>query len=107
MKEGVKGSAIKNNHQDSYFDSAKDWKLQVDLDRQVKVPLSVMRTNLRPDILMTSEKTKRLGIIELTVPGEERIEVLGELKRNKYQGIVEEGKAKRVESESLGSRSRM
>ena len=94
VKEGVKGSAIKNNHQDSYFDSAKDWKLQVDLDRQVKVPLSVMRTNLRPDILMTSEKTKRLGIIELTVPGEERIEVSGELKRNKYQEIVEEGKAK-------------
>ena len=34
--------------------------------------------------------TKKVGIVELTVPGEERIGVSGELKRAKYAGLQEE-----------------
>ena len=51
-------------------------------------------TNLRPDITITSEETKQLILIELTVPTEERIEISGELKKNKYTPILEEGKQK-------------
>ena len=39
-----------------------------------------------------SEGTKRIGLIELTVPSKERIEVSGELKRAKYAPLQEEGK---------------
>ena len=41
---------------------------------------------------MVSKKTKQLGIVELTVPNEDRVEVSGELKRLKYEPIVQEGR---------------
>lgn len=40
---------------------------------------------------MVSKKTKQPGIVELTVPKEDRVEVSGELKRLKYEPIVQEG----------------
>ena len=49
-------------------------------------------THLRPDMLLISRGTRRMGIIELTVPSEERIEVSSELKKNKYEGLKTEGK---------------
>ena len=38
---------------------------------------------LKPDITIVSTKTKQMSIVELTVPMEERIEISGELLRNK------------------------
>ena len=58
----------------------------------MKIPIAVSATILRPDITIVSEKTKQMGIVELTVPSEERIEISGELKRNKYEKIVNEGR---------------
>ena len=78
-------------HQESYFSSAKDWKMSVDLKGGLKIPVGVCSTNLRPDIILVSSKTKQMGIVELTVPIEDRIEISGELKRNKYEKIVTEG----------------
>ena len=75
-----------------HLDSASDWRLLVDLDGRLKVPEEVAVTNMRPDILLISDMTKKVGIVELTVPGEERIEVSGELKRAKYAGLQEEGR---------------
>ena len=75
-----------------YLDSASDWRLIVDLDGRLKVPEEVAVTDMRPDMLLISEETKKVGIVELTVPGEERIEVSGELKRTKYAGLQEEGR---------------
>ena len=43
---------------------------------------------------MISEETNQLIMIELTVPTEELIEVSSELKKNKYDPIVEEGREK-------------
>ena len=45
-------------------------------------------------MIVTSEKAKKMAIIELTVPSEERIEVSGEIKRNKYQEIADAERAK-------------
>ena len=56
------------------------------------MPEEVAVTDMRPDMLLISEETKKVGIVELTVPGEERIEVSGELKRTKYAGLQEEGR---------------
>ena len=77
----------------SYLDGANDWKLMVDLDRNLKFPRQVAETNQRPDMILMSEGTKRVGLVELTVPSEERIEVSGELKKAKYAPLQEEGKA--------------
>ena len=43
-------------------------------------------------MLLVSESTKRIGLVELTVPSEERIEVSGELKKSKYAPLQEQGK---------------
>ena len=91
VKAGEKGTK-ERFHQESYLSAATDWKLTVDLNGGLKVPGEVCVTNLRPDIILVSKKTKQMAIVELTVPSEDRIEISGELKRNKYEKIVTEGR---------------
>ena len=62
------------------MDGARDWRLLVDLDGKLRVPHKIVETELRPDMLLISDSTKRMGLIELTVPSEDRVEVAGELK---------------------------
>ena len=45
-------------------------------------------------MILVSESTHHLGIIELTVPSEHRIEVSNEMKKAKYAPIVEEARQK-------------
>ena len=78
----------------SYLDSANDWKLEVDLNGRLKVPAEVTITNLRPDMMLISWQTKQVSFIELTVPSEERIEVSGEIKKTKYEAIAIDGRQK-------------
>ena len=42
-------------------------------------------------MLLISERIKRMGIVELTVPSEEREEIAGEMER-KVERIVQDGK---------------
>ena len=92
VKAGEKRNPAERSLLGSYLDGANDWKLHVDLDRKLKFPREVAVTNLRPDMLLVSESTKRIGLVELTVPSEERIEVSGELKKSKYAPLQEQGK---------------
>ena len=39
--------------------------MSVDLKGGLKIPIGVTMTNLRPDIIVVSGKTKQMGIIEL------------------------------------------
>ena len=95
VKEGTKSKNSKSKTVPvSYFDGAKDWNLQIDLNKHVKIPKDILETNLRPDLVVTSEKKKMLGMMELTVPYEDRIEVSREMKRGKYQKIVDAGESK-------------
>ena len=72
--------------------TAGDWKLTADLEASLKIPREICDTNLRPDLIIVSRKTKQIGIVELTVPNEDRIEVSGEIKRQKYEQIAQEGR---------------
>ena len=63
------------------------------LQNLTTIPKEITVTNLRPDIIIYSKKTKQFGIIELTVPSEERIEVSGELKKLKYEKIAQEARS--------------
>ena len=94
VKEGEKPEKDHTNQNRSYLDTANDWEVRVDLKGRLKIPSSITITDLRPDMILISESTKQLGIIELTVPNESRIEVSGEMKRAKYAPIVEEGTRK-------------
>ena len=64
--------------------------ITVDLERQLKIPPHITQSRLRPDIILVSEATKQLFLLELTVPWEERIEDAQERKREKYQELVED-----------------
>ena len=76
----------------TYMEGAKDWRLRVDLDKKLKVPQNIVETELRPDMLLISDTAKRMGVIELTVPSEDRVEVSGELKKAKYAVLQQEAK---------------
>ena len=93
LKEGEKPkkeNRPQNNF--SFLNSAEDWKLEVDLGGRLKVPTEITTTNLRPDMMIISSKTKQASIVELTVPSEDRIEVSGEIKKTKYEAIAVEGR---------------
>ncbi len=59
--------------------------MRVDLGRQLKFPEEIVVTSLRPDIVLWSQATMQVALIELTVPWEERIEEAHERKLGKYQ----------------------
>ena len=78
----------------SILSRAVDWKLQVDVMQKLIFPQEIAVTTLRPDLILTSQSSKSIIIVELTVPWEERIDVSHELKFAKYQGLVEEAQTK-------------
>ena len=94
VKAGEKRTPTQKSLLGSYLDGATDWKLMSDLDGNLKFPIQVADTNKRPDMILVSESTKRIGLIELTVPSEERVEVSGELKKARYAPLQEEGKTR-------------
>nr|XP_061785060.1 uncharacterized protein LOC133576095 [Nerophis lumbriciformis] len=69
--------------------TARVWQLQVDLGRQLKFPERIARTSLRPDLVLTSDSTKQVVLLELTVPWEDRMEEAHERKKAKYLELVE------------------
>ena len=64
--------------------------MQVDIGKHVKIPAAILQTNQRPDIVVSSNKEKMLGMIERTVP----LEVSGELKSDRYKEMVAVGERK-------------
>ena len=70
--------------------SARDWNLQVDLGRRLKFPEKITITSLRPDMVLSSESTKQVVLLELTVPWEDRIEEAYARKKAKYEELVAE-----------------
>ena len=94
VKEGQKKPTQEPCSNSSYLNSANDWQVKVDLRGKLKIPSSITITDLRPDMIIVSESTKQLGIIELTVPNENRIEVSSEIKKAKYAPLAEEAKQK-------------
>ena len=68
--------------------TASDWKMKADIDRMAHFPRHIISTDLRPDIVLWSDNTRQVAMIELTVPSEERIEEAHERKREKYEDLV-------------------
>ena len=93
VKAGEK--IVKKNHQPvGLLYKATDWKMIVDLEKQLQFPQDIVETRLRPDMVLLSPFTKQLVLIELTVPWEERIEEAHERKRLKCELLVEQCKAR-------------
>ncbi len=64
--------------------TAQDWQLTADLGRQLKFLQHVTNTTLRPNIILVSEATINVFMLELTVPWEEQMEETFVWKIEKY-----------------------
>ena len=67
---------------------ANDWKLVSDLGNGFIFPGHIAITALRPDVVIFSDKLKRIIIIELTCPCEENMEHWHSMKFCKYSGLI-------------------
>ncbi|KAJ8362447.1 hypothetical protein AAFF_G00373990 [Aldrovandia affinis] len=72
------------------LDTARDWRMQVDLEQRLIFPPEIITTNLRPDLVLWSTSQKLLVIVELTVPWEAAVGEAYERKRLKYSDIAAE-----------------
>ncbi|KAJ8352978.1 hypothetical protein AAFF_G00124830, partial [Aldrovandia affinis] len=70
--------------------SGAEWKMKVDLGRQLQFPQEICSTTLRPDVVLWSAAAKSALLIELTVPWEEGLEAAYERKMAKYADLVAE-----------------
>ncbi|KAJ8358431.1 hypothetical protein AAFF_G00439950 [Aldrovandia affinis] len=70
--------------------SGAEWKMKVDLGRQLQFPQEICSTILRPDVVLWSAAAKSALLIELTVPWEEGLEAAYERKMAKYADLVAE-----------------
>jgi len=50
---------------------AQDWELKVDLGKQLKFPENAAATTLRLDMVLISEVSKQIILLELTVTWDE------------------------------------
>ena len=66
---------------------ATDWVFLSDLDRRLVFPLHVATTGLRPDIVIYSNSTKVVIMIELTCPCEENFQVRNLAKLARYNDL--------------------
>ncbi len=57
-------------------------------NQQLKFPSHVVMTTLRPDILLVSEVTRNIVMLELTVLWEDHLEEAHERKKMKYEELV-------------------
>ena len=73
----------------SLLSSAPDWQMRVDLGKQLKFPIHITSSRLRPDIVLFSDSTKQVVLLELTVPWEENMEEAFERKLGKYQELLD------------------
>ena len=67
-----------------------EWKMVVDLGRQLQFPREICSTTLRPDVVLWSSAVKSVLMIELTVLWEEGLEAAYERKMAKYADLVAE-----------------
>ena len=60
------------------------------------LPLNIIVSNLKPDIVIIDKKEPKVSIFELTVPSEQRIDISSRLKSDKYQHFLTDIKSHAV-----------
>ena len=90
VREGEKQRARTSNPDLGPLNAARDWQMQVDLDRRLVFPPEIAMTTLRPDLVLWSNTCKLVYIIELTVPWEDAVEEAYERKKLRYSNLAAE-----------------
>jgi hypothetical protein len=87
VREGEKKSTTTTRT--GILNESGSWEMKVDLREKLHFPEEVVHTTLRPDIVIWSKSPKHVILVELTVPYEERADEAFELKKAKYQELVQ------------------
>ena len=62
-------------------------EMQADLGKELLFPPSITTATQRPDIVLLSNRTKKVVMVELAVPWEERVEEAHYMKKYKYNNL--------------------
>ena len=82
---------LQKNECTNILQKANDWEVLMDEEhKQIVFPPQIAETAKRPDIIIYSERTRTVIIIELTVPMEENLANAYARKKCKYQDLVAE-----------------
>ena len=84
VKAGVKAKPKKELTPNA-LSSAADWEVMADLGKRLKFPVHIVQTVLRQDIVIFSNRTRKIIMWELTLPREENTEEAHERKKLKYE----------------------
>ena len=68
----------------------KDWKISADLPDFDEYPEAIKATRMIPDIVISSASSRKIIMVELTVPYESRMEEANIFKREKYSDLSKE-----------------
>ena len=71
------------------LDFAADWILYDDLGQKLVFPTYIYATSQRPDIVIVSNSSRAVILVELTSPSEENIQQRNFDKRKKYESLIE------------------
>lgn len=87
VKSGGKAEERFKSQKKGQISPSNDWQLKVDLLTKLVFPPEIAVTNLRPGMVMWSNKCKQVVLLELTVPWEERMSAAYERKKSKYTDL--------------------
>ena len=91
VKEGKRPGSGKVTRRSGLLFSANDWVLAYDSPHNpLVIPFHIVQTSLRPDIIIYSNATKQIFILELTVPAEDNIVQRHLDKENKYVKLLDD-----------------
>ena len=91
VKEGNKGIKKKSSYKHGILYTANDWILTYDRSHDPLVfPPHIVQTSLRPDMVIYSNSTKQVILIELTVPTEDNIIDWHAKKEEKYAKLLDD-----------------
>lgn len=62
--------------------------MRAGLKTRMQLPTDVASTNKRPDVVIRSSSSRKVVIVELTVPSESRMEYAYQRRVGKYQELV-------------------
>ena len=88
MARKDKAAAKASGFKSSVLQNATDWKISADLPNMRIYPDVIKKSNVRPDMVLVSEKSKTVVVIELTVPFESNMGESHEFKLAKYEELM-------------------
>lgn len=92
VRQGQKIQKLGTVNPIGILEKANDWILLVDLKRRLIIPTELATSSLRPDMILYSTSSRRVYIIELTIPWEDSIFEAYERKKTKYSELASEMK---------------